>query len=228
MAKRIKITEGQIKRLFEAMRPEFRLDALRNMSFANKVKYCTQMLGRPIGRGSSRLVFQIDDETVLKLAMNGKGIAQNEQELRFKDDYYMGHCFPNIYNGSDEENYLWIVSEYVLPAKKEDFENALNMPFEDVVDFIDAFCLSNSRDQNWRKWGDVSVKKLYEKYEENSDATELMNDISELYYGYNMEIGDYRRIDNYGLVMREGYPTIVFIDAGLSKEVFSQYYGRRR
>ena len=102
------------------------------------------------------------------------------------------------------------------------------MPFEDVVDFIDAFCLSNSRDQNWRKCGDVSVKKLYEKYEENSDATELMNDISELYYGYNMEIGDYRRIGNYGLVMREGYPTIVFIDAGLSKEVFSQYYGRRR
>lgn len=227
MAKKIKITEGQLRGLMEAMRPEFRLDALRDMSFNKKVAYCKEMLGAPIGKGSSRLVFQIDDETVLKLAMNGKGIAQNEQELRFKNDYYIGGCFPKIYDGSDEENYFWIVSEYVLPAKKEDFKEVLGMPFSDVVEYVDALCLSNSREQWCRQNGNKKVQALYAKYEENEDAMELMNNISELYYGYDMEIGDYRVINNYGMVMREGYPTIVFLDAGLSKEVFNQYYRRR-
>lgn len=227
MTKRIKITEGQMNRLLEAMKPEFRLDALRSMSFVNKVKYCTEMLGRPIGRGSSRLVFQIDDETVLKLAMNGKGIAQNEQELTFKNDYYIGDCFPKIYDGSDEENYLWIISEYVLPANEKDFQEVLGMPFSDVTDFVDSLCLSNSRTEWCRNSGNKRVQAMYAKYEENDDAMGLMNNISELYYGYDMEIGDYRVINNYGMVMREGYPTIVFLDAGLSKEVFKQYYGRR-
>lgn len=38
------------------------------------------MLGNPIGNGSSRMVFQISDERVLKVAKNAKGIAQNEAE----------------------------------------------------------------------------------------------------------------------------------------------------
>lgn len=40
--------------------------------------YCVKMLGEPIGNGSSRAVFQIDDTRVLKLATNIKGVAQNK------------------------------------------------------------------------------------------------------------------------------------------------------
>ena len=41
-------------------------------SFKGRYKYCIEHLGSPIGRGSGRVVFQIDDYRVLKLALNQK------------------------------------------------------------------------------------------------------------------------------------------------------------
>jgi mRNA-degrading endonuclease RelE of RelBE toxin-antitoxin system len=46
-------------------------------SFNARIKYCNQHLTR-ISSGSSRVVYKIDDEKVLKLAKNKKGLAQNE------------------------------------------------------------------------------------------------------------------------------------------------------
>ena len=70
---KIRITEEQHNKLFEAAMEGFRLDAIVSArSFANRLAYCKQMLGTPIGNGSSRIVFQIDDETCLKLAKSKK------------------------------------------------------------------------------------------------------------------------------------------------------------
>lgn len=91
MPKKIIISENSIKILSEAMMEGFRIDTLRNLSsFKKRVDYCKQYLGNPIGNGSSRIVFQIDDETVLKLAKNRKCITQNELEYDKGNDYYKG------------------------------------------------------------------------------------------------------------------------------------------
>ena len=59
--KTIIIKENQI-RLFEAAKDGFSLDKLNTLSYNKKVAYCKSFLGNPIGNGSSRMVFQIDDE----------------------------------------------------------------------------------------------------------------------------------------------------------------------
>ncbi len=225
MPKKIIIRENQLNKLLEAMRPEFRLDNLRSMSFKDKVAYCKQMLGGQIGNGSSRMVFQIDDETVLKLAKNRKGIAQNEREIEFGHDNYMGDCFPKVFNGSDEENYLWIVSEFVLPAKEKDFMEVANMDFKDVDAFIGYVYADDGRYGSFmQKQGRKNISSLYDKYDGNDEATEILNNIHELYYGYDMEIGDFRFIQNWGMVMRDGQPTLVILDSGFSQEINKQYY----
>lgn len=57
----------------------FSFETLTSLSsYKKRIAYCKQMLGQPIGNGSSRIVFQISDERVLKVAKNQKGIAQNE------------------------------------------------------------------------------------------------------------------------------------------------------
>lgn len=137
------IIEEAISRVVnEARMDGFRVDALRGMSFKNKIAYCKQWLGKPIGGGSSRYVFQLDDDTVLKLAKNKKGIAQNEQEYNLGHDYYISHMFPKVFNGSDGDEFLWIVSEYVLPAKKKDFEHILGVPMETVYKALTALARS--------------------------------------------------------------------------------------
>ena len=63
------VSENQIKQINEAMNDTFSYEELGNIrTFSKRVAYCKQHLGNPIGNGSSRMVFQIDDEKVLKLA----------------------------------------------------------------------------------------------------------------------------------------------------------------
>ena len=75
------LNSSQIKQLNEAMDNTFSFDELSSIkALSKRVLYCKQHLGNPIGNGSSRMVFQIDDEKVLKLAKNRKGLAQNNVE----------------------------------------------------------------------------------------------------------------------------------------------------
>lgn len=112
---KIIINESQLKTIHnslnEAALPSFSLEELSKIqSFKGKQQYCSENLGKPIGNGSSRQVFQIDDNKVLKLAKNTKGIKQNEYEGA--DDYYKSSLsiFPEVFE--HDENYSWIVSDF--------------------------------------------------------------------------------------------------------------------
>ena len=122
------VSENQIKQINEAMNDTFSYEELGNIrALSKRVAYCKQHLGNPIGNGSSRMVFQIDDEKVLKLAKNQKGIAQNNVEADWGAQNY--GVLPNLYKVADDDSYL--VTEYVLPAKPQDFQVCLGMSFED-------------------------------------------------------------------------------------------------
>lgn len=223
--KRIVINESQYNRLFEARLEGFRLDGLIGKSFAERQRYLTQWLGEPIGKGSARAVYQLDDETVIKLAINQKGIAQNEYEYNTLTSYYRIDLFPEVYNGSDETNYLWIIMQYVLPAKKEDFRNVLNMEFSDVDSFIRGYEYSKSngylRDFGWKQ-----MQMIYKKYENNYAATELLNNLNDFGESFEGGIGDLTRIVNWGLTSSDGQPYLVALDAGLSNAIYDDYYRR--
>lgn len=106
------------KILNEAMSEQFSFETLKSIqSFRGRLKYCVETLGFRIGSGSSRTCFQLDDNRILKLALNAKGIAQNEVEAR--TDYNLDSLGirPEIYDETDYENNWFIVCEYVLPAK---------------------------------------------------------------------------------------------------------------
>ena len=225
---KIYITEKQHRNIFEAMMPGFRLDMLISAkSFVSRFEYCKKMLGNPIGNGSSRVVFQIDDETCLKLAKNAKGVAQNMEEIRVLSNSYLSYV-PKIYNGSDEEHGLWIITQYVIPAKKEDFERILGIPF--LV--IQKFAESTDKRFNYRLGQGVMthankvIENLYSKYENNDLVIELFDDIHCLKADYEQFVGDLANIKNWGMVMENGSTFLVMLDTGLGEEIFNQYYKR--
>lgn len=217
------IRESQFSKLFEARMEGFRLDNLRNMSFKDKVEYCRQMLGRPIGNGSSRMVFQLDDYSVLKLAKNTKGIAQNFEEYRIGTSQDMDFT-PRVLNGSDSENGLWVVSEFVLPAKKQDFNEIYNMDFNDIYEFVWAVD-TNRRNNPLYDRAERMIEAAYDKYSDNDDAITLLNNIYELSTGYGQRIGDLQRIQNWGLIQRQYGPELVVLDSGLNDDILKQFYG---
>ena len=223
---KILLSESQFKKICEAMMSGFRLDYLTSaQSFSERNKYCLKMLGKPIGKGSSRIIYQIDDETCLKLAWNEKGVAQNLEEISIARDGFISYI-PKIYNGSDEENGLWIITQYVLPAKEADFKEILGIPFRDVAKFArstdDRF--NYKRGNDFIRTADKIVQFLYEKYEDNYDVISLFNDISDLKANYNQIVVDLAGIRNWGMVRENGNTYMVILDTGLSEEIYNQHY----
>lgn len=209
------ITEQQAKTLKEAMDDVFSLETLSSLtSFNARLKYCTQHLGRHIGKGSSRITFQMDDEKVLKLAWNKKGVAQNEEEERaFGDD-----IFPKIYENDRYSN--WLVSEFVLPAKAKDYSHCFGLTFDEFVSFLHA---SGSYRFGRRYWDEMEEEEWLHLLETNEDLAAFDDYIGN--YG-PVVIGDMCRMCNYGLTTRNGQPHIVLLDSGFTEDVWNNYYRR--
>lgn len=220
--KNVIINESQIKLIAkcinEAAKESFDIKKISSFSsFRKRIEYCIENLGKPIGNGSSRIIFQIDDEKVLKLAKNEKGVAQNKFEG--EDDYHKEEMliFPKIFNRADD--FSWIVSEYVLPAKSKDFNHCIGMSFKDYLSVVSAI---EKAHKNIKRFFHKPIEKeLLWKYCENNKFLNKLND----YIGsYPVECGDLYRLSSYGLAMRNGKPSIVILDSGLSELIFDAYY----
>lgn len=223
------ITENQCKKLFEARKEGFRLDNITAAKDGDeRLLYCRDMLGIPCGYGSSRVVWQLDDDTVLKVAYNDSGIAQNLEEIRIAKSGTL-HFVPKILNGTDEKNGLWIVTQYVIPALKRDFGKLLRINFNDIerlVVSVDARC---QRDSSFftAMFAAKTIDEVCRKYERNRGAVALINDLFRLKSEHNQYIGDLSRIENWGMALEKGKPRMVVLDSGFSEEVYNQFYKRR-
>lgn len=212
-----KLIQEHLKKINEANNGNFSFNTLTSIStFSKRIDYCKQTLGNPIGNGSSRMVFQISDERVLKIAKNKKGIAQNEVEGDYGKQQY--DIFPKLFNVDDD--YIFLETEYVLPCKKEDFPQALGITFEEYKDFI--FCCYNSYARNGKE---LHTRMSNERYIELLDNNENLSAINTYLADYQLEtIGDLLYLRNLGLTMRDGELRIVILDDGLSDEVYNSYY----
>lgn len=199
-------------KLNEAVSDEFSFETLKSLpSFNQRLTYCKEHLGPNIGQGSSRIVFQLTDEICLKLAKNEKGIAQNELEFRNSDDYFIDNLFPKVFDESDSENYLFLVSEYVLPAKKSDFNIVENISFNDFETIL--IRLRQGR-------------RLTQEENDIYDESDLVRGIYDYAINYNVPIVELTRIQNYGLVYRDNQATIVLLDSGFNDDIYRQHYSR--
>lgn len=210
-------TTEDIHRINEAKDATFSLDELSSIpNFNQKLNYCRQHLGKAIGNGSSRIVFQLNDQTCLKLAKNEAGVAQNQTESEYYKQTF--ECFPKIYDG-DDENDTWLVCECVLPAKEQDFKHCLGMSFDEYCMFV-AKCHSQyARRTPYPRIDDDKFNMLVESDEWFYDVYKYMSD-------YQPPIGDLTVIRNYGMVRRYNKDMIVILDHGLSEDIWNQYYKR--
>lgn len=219
------IAESIRKVLNEGIGFGFSLGYLKQLrSFAEKVRYCDEYLGGRIGNGTSRIVYQLDDEKVLKLAKNDKGIAQNEQEGR--PDYYrdsIGIFAEVYYNLSDQDDYTFIVSEYVLPAKEKDLERIIGLDectYERFVNTAEYNRLGR-RKNIWNRMDDEDFQYLLEQ-----DEYGFLYQLNDYIMSYDMPAGDFSVLRNLGIVSRDGQEQLVILDSGLSNEVYNKYYSK--
>ena len=222
------INEEQCKMLMKEMREElisemaypssFDFEEFRQCrSFAERVRYCEARLGR-IAQGSSRIVYRVDDEKVLKLAKNQKGVAQNKVEYRLGTEPYYT-CFADVYEY--DENGLWVEMEVCQKAKKSDFKKIYVVPFEVLCCMMTDFANNMGRGR-FNQYSDYRniVQQVWDG--EENDLQDLFMSVQE-YIGGEMltGVGDLCRLSSWG-INSDGH--FILIDYGLDDDVWEQYY----
>jgi hypothetical protein len=179
------------------------------------------MLGPSFGSGSLRIIFEIDDNKVLKLAKNQKGVAQNEFE---EETSRYGSMVVKVFECGND--YTWLVEENCIPAKKKDFDQLLGVPFETYCDLIrfyyNRYCRKGKEAFLYTMTSNEADKLINQLYE--NDEYGFVQQVFDLMGDYQLPFGDLTRISTYGMVMRDGKPELVIIDSGLSEEILNLYY----
>lgn len=158
-----------------------------------------------LSSGSSRIVYLTSDKTILKLAKNDKGIAQNKAETNpdMKSKYLneIIKCAPN---------YAWIETHYLDKISKHEFEDLTGLKFDDFGDSI-RYGLKNVSGNT-----DQEKPASFEKVEKS----EIYKEMKRIGEKFKLMPGDLARISSWGT--KDERP--ILIDAGLTADVFADYY----
>ena len=261
--KLIKINESQKNRLFEAYQQGFsfeNLSMIADNAFANgtngsvmQMRYCSQWLGYPFSMGSSRAVYTLNDNFVLKLAygrMYNAGIAQNRVEYNVYSQLNSPLLPRILYH---DKNFTFLVSESVIPCKAVDFEKLLGMPFYET--YMQNSTKMSDVDSMYGGDYEVGYNKYFDNIkqkgqQEDMNFSVILSYLNDNYFNfathYDEEIeniiksnpwltelrnlvqkthmSDLGQIDNFGIVNRDGKPMIVVLDAGFNFDVLVKHY----
>lgn len=173
-------------------------------TYQARKKYAEKNL-KHLSSGSSRIVYSSDDKTIIKLAKNDKGIAQNKAEGNPK----MKSKFLNEII-KQAKNHSWIETHYLDKITVKDFKEMTDLDFDDFGDSIRYGLkeVSGNTDKDKPKSFDkVAKSEIYKEMKRIGEKFKLMP-------------GDLARISSWGT--KDGRP--ILIDAGLTKEVFEDFY----
>lgn len=218
---KIILTESQFKLVKNELGEDYpfswNIEVFKNLkSFAKRVEYCNQHLQR-ISSGSSRIVYKIDDEKVLKLAKNKKGLSQNEVEISAGNDYYLDDLVATVFE-SDPNN-LWVEMELATKITKQTFQKIVNISFEEYCQTL--------RYYHREITGNRGPMSRYEMKPENMDEmweNEFVSRMLDYIGNYNPPVGDLCAPSTYGVVKRDGGDQIVMVDFGLNQDVYDTHY----
>ena len=190
-------------------------------SFKERIKYCNDTLIR-LASGSSRIAYKVDDDKVLKLAKNRKGIAQNSVENdRFVQQSY-GDIVAKVFDV--DENDLWLEMELAKKLTPDRFKQLLGFSIKSLDYYLVAW---NIEHDGLKGYSTPEYFRSKIPPEELSviNESEFINQLTDLLGNMKMPVGDFGRLSSYGECIRNGKSTVVIIDMGLSKQVAADFYG---
>lgn len=178
------------------------IEKLKN--YQSRKEYAEKNL-KHLSSGSSRIVYLTPQKTVVKLAKNDKGIAQNMAESNPK---MISKFLNKIINKSLKG--IWIETNYLNKITEKDFKKMTGLDFNDFGSAIKYGLKDDTSDSN------KSKPKNFDKI----SKSEIYKEMKKIGEKFHLLPGDMARISSFG--EKNNHP--VLIDAGLTKEIFEKYY----
>jgi mRNA-degrading endonuclease RelE of RelBE toxin-antitoxin system len=200
--------------ILEAYPENFSFEEFNNIrSYNGKLKYANERL-KKLSSGSSRVVYQVDDEKVLKIAKNKKGLAQNETEADWSKDAY--DVTAKVFENSPE--YFWVEMEFAKKLTPTRFKQLTGISIQDMQTAMRVLR------ERMRPIKNLAPLKLTPEAEAKLYENEFYLDIERFIADYDMETGDFGRLNSYGEVIRDRQPKIVLVDFGVTQQTWNDYY----
>lgn len=224
-----------LKELLAKVSPEQDLDEMalpadwdptalgHDKTFKSRLEYALQRVRR-LGGGSSRVAFVIPDQgrsTVLKIAKNRKGLAQNQAEADILDDGYIGKLdivIPLVDYDKTNREPVWVQTELAQKVREPALCKLLKC--KNLTQFVGyANYLIGGR--NGHMWKTAPTVLANSGFSEQDIETfkEYASELGDLVSSSGALIVDFQHASNWGIY--NGRPVI--IDVGFTENVASMY-----
>lgn len=183
-------------------------------SFSGRLKYASQHL-KKLASGSSRVVYEVDDDKVLKIAKNKKGLAQNAAESDWGTQQY--DIVARVYD-TDEDNFFVEMqkAKKVTPAS---FKNFFGITFPQLREYLNYNEIRKSGSPRQQQNSQINPK-----FKEFMDEYEYIQDLMKFIYDYDFPMpGDFDRPSTWGEVEENGKKRLVLVDFGFNNDASALY-----
>lgn len=193
-------------------------------TFQSRLAYAKQR-AQKVGAGSSRVAFVIDYEgrpTVLKIAKNRKGLAQNVEEATILNDGYfkqIGILIP-IIDFDTGQNVSWIHTELAKPYTMDaQLTDALGIDMRSMLELVDTYA-GKFRRSRFASAAQAKETLLYHvDPDRRDDVVDMAEKLYDIKSGTSMNLIDLVHPGNWGEY--QGRPVI--IDAGFAGSAVPLY-----
>ncbi len=177
-----------------------------------------------LGKGTARTVFLGNKNTVIKIAHNEKGLAQNQAETEILDSMEIEldadkiQLLPKLVD-YDRTSYfrgpVWLELEKAQKVTPKEWEAKFGINFKDFGKIV------RQLDRPARL--DDDDKIIYDKLIKNENGANLADVLYLLSNTYDVPLGDFDGIRNWGKIGNR----VVMVDLGLTQDVYNSYYKRK-
>lgn len=178
-----------------------------NMNVLKKLKDYTDMrdyanLTLPyVGMGSSRIVFKVNDESALKIALNEKGKEQNKAEKNTCGAH--PELVSQVISAASDGS--WILSQFAEPMTKEEFKKLTGIKWGEFYFGIKYLSTQNP-----------SLELHYNSVKENHFFKTIVEAINACGY----IASDIIKLDSWGILNNRP----IIIDSGFTRAVYEAFY----
>lgn len=187
----------------------------RGDNYADMVEYA-KVRAKEIGRGSARVALVIKyqgRDTVLKVALSPKGLAQNKVEVKaFADKRFQELVVPMIDHDLEPNGPNWIHVELCKPLTYDGFKKLAQVDVNTIDDYIIEL---QGDDQE-------AIAYMEERLKKKPGVFKWLQRLARFSELYDLSPGDLASRQNWGAY--DGRP--VLLDVGLSSEVFAGHYSQ--
>lgn len=187
--------------------------------FSERQKYCDEHLTK-LTSGSGRIIYKIDNEKVLKLAKNTKGVAQCESEISLGADTYFDNLVAKVFESHQDGH--WVEMQLATKCTPSKFKSIMGYSFDHYAQMLKHFYFTNVKPSRYGGFAPIDDEAAREIIIED----DFYNSMCELMQSYDMPAGDFSRINSYGIVLDGGSEKVVVVDYGLTNDVFDTHYSR--